>query len=74
MNRQYSHLSDSHHSYDVGDCLSTASVSHHGGLENERPQDLHTARWLFPLYLILMGLFVLQIAWAGPGITYGYAG
>ncbi|OED79701.1 hybrid sensor histidine kinase/response regulator [Vibrio splendidus] len=37
-------------------------------VENERPQDLHTARWLFPLYLILMGLFVLPIAWAGQGL------
>ena len=34
-------------------------------VENERPQDLHTARWLFPLYLVLMGLFVLPIAWVG---------
>ncbi|MGF1752576.1 hybrid sensor histidine kinase/response regulator [Vibrio makurazakiensis] len=37
-------------------------------VENERPQDLHTARWLFPVYLILMGLFVLPIAWAGQGL------
>lgn len=34
-------------------------------VENERAQDLHTARWLFPLYLFLMGLFVLPIAWLG---------
>ncbi|MEZ9058631.1 PAS-domain containing protein [Vibrio pelagius] len=40
-------------------------------VENERPQDLHTARWLFPVYLILMGLFVLPIAWAGQGLLTG---
>ena len=34
-------------------------------VENERAQDLHTARWLFPSYLILMGIFVLPIAWVG---------
>ncbi|MGR5542870.1 hypothetical protein ACPV5V_30410, partial [Vibrio campbellii] len=32
-------------------------------VENERAQDLHTARRLFPLYLIAMGVFVLPIAW-----------
>ncbi|MEH0667338.1 hybrid sensor histidine kinase/response regulator [Vibrio scophthalmi] len=40
-------------------------------VENERAQDLHTARWLFPLYLVLMGLFVLPIAWVGQGILSG---
>ncbi len=34
-------------------------------VENERAQDLHTARWLFPLYLVLMGLFVLPMGWVG---------
>ncbi|KJY84197.1 histidine kinase [Vibrio galatheae] len=37
-------------------------------VENERAQDLHTARWLFPLYLVLMGLFVLPIAWVGQSL------
>ncbi|WP_117236007.1 PAS domain-containing hybrid sensor histidine kinase/response regulator [Vibrio maerlii] len=37
-------------------------------VENERAQDLHTARWVFPLYLVLMGLFVLPIAWAGQSL------
>ncbi|NLS13989.1 hybrid sensor histidine kinase/response regulator [Vibrio sp. SM6] len=37
-------------------------------VENERAQDLHTARWLFPCYLLLMGLFVLPIAWAGEAL------
>ncbi|MDC5855165.1 hybrid sensor histidine kinase/response regulator [Vibrio europaeus] len=37
-------------------------------VENERAQDLHTARWLFPLYLILMGIFVLPIAWVGQSM------
>ncbi|MFA0442806.1 hybrid sensor histidine kinase/response regulator [Vibrio sp. 10N.286.49.C2] len=40
-------------------------------VENERAQDLHTARWLFPVYLILMGLFVLPIAWVGQGLLMG---
>ncbi len=40
-------------------------------VENERPQDLHTARWVFPLYLVLMGLFVLPIAWVGQGLMPG---
>ncbi|EGQ8027612.1 PAS domain-containing hybrid sensor histidine kinase/response regulator [Vibrio vulnificus] len=40
-------------------------------VENERAQDLHTARWLFPLYLILMGIFVLPIAWAGQSLLSG---
>ncbi len=37
-------------------------------VENERAQDLHTARWLFPVYLILMGIFVLPIAWVGQSL------
>lgn len=37
-------------------------------VENERAQDLHTARWLFPLYLLLMGLFILPIAWVGHAL------
>jgi Na+/proline symporter/signal transduction histidine kinase len=40
-------------------------------VENERAQDLHTARWLFPTYLVLMGLFVLPIAWVGQGLLMG---
>ncbi|XAW89685.1 PAS domain-containing hybrid sensor histidine kinase/response regulator [Vibrio sp. CDRSL-10 TSBA] len=40
-------------------------------VENERAQDLHTARWLFPLYLILMGIFVLPIAWIGQSMLSG---
>ncbi|GAK86686.1 sensor histidine kinase [Vibrio ponticus] len=40
-------------------------------VENERPQDLHTARWLFPLYLVLMGIFVLPIAWVGQALLSG---
>ncbi|MGR5413349.1 hybrid sensor histidine kinase/response regulator [Vibrio astriarenae] len=37
-------------------------------VENERAQDLHTARRLFPLYLIAMGVFVLPIAWVGQSL------
>jgi len=34
-------------------------------VENTRRRNLFTARWLFPLYLILMALFVLPIATGG---------
>ncbi|HEY5718330.1 MAG TPA: PAS-domain containing protein, partial [Motiliproteus sp.] len=34
-------------------------------VENADPGDLRTARWVFPLYLILASLFVLPIATAG---------
>ena len=40
-------------------------------VENERAQDLHTARWVFPSYLLLMGILVLPIAWAGQGLLSG---
>ena len=34
-------------------------------VENERAQDLHRARWVFPGYLVLMGIFVIPLALAG---------
>ncbi|MEH6625184.1 MAG: NahK/ErcS family hybrid sensor histidine kinase/response regulator [Motiliproteus sp.] len=34
-------------------------------VENADPKDLKTARWVFPIYLILASLFVLPIATAG---------
>jgi Na+/proline symporter/signal transduction histidine kinase/CheY-like chemotaxis protein len=37
-------------------------------VENEKAQDLHFARWIFPLYLVLMGIFVLPIAWVGQAL------
>ena len=40
-------------------------------VENTNPRSLLTARWLFPLYLILLGLFVLPIAVSG---LYVFAG
>lgn len=40
-------------------------------VENEQAQDLRTARWVFPLYLLLMGLFVLPISWAGQALLSG---
>ncbi|MBF9001256.1 hybrid sensor histidine kinase/response regulator [Vibrio nitrifigilis] len=40
-------------------------------VENEQGQDLHTARWLFPMYLFLMSLFVLPISWVGQGLLLG---
>ena len=42
-------------------------------VENEQAQDLRTARWVFPLYLLLMGLFVLPISWAGQALLSGGA-
>ncbi|WP_440849927.1 PAS-domain containing protein [Salinisphaera sp. SWV1] len=38
---------------------------HVGVVENTETRDLNTARWLFPLYLFLMSLFVLPLAAAG---------
>lgn len=34
-------------------------------VENTRTSDLHLARWLFPLYLVAMAIFVLPISSAG---------
>ena len=34
-------------------------------VENNQGQDLHWARWIFPLYLFLMGLFIWPLALAG---------
>lgn len=38
---------------------------HMGVVENRDPDDLRRAAWLFPLYLVLINLFVLPIAIAG---------
>ncbi|QJP15113.1 response regulator [Starkeya sp. ORNL1] len=45
-------------------------------VENTSEQELRTARWLFPLYLVLINLFVVPIAMAGmisfpPGFIDG---
>ncbi|MFV0574748.1 MAG: PAS-domain containing protein [Vibrio sp.] len=40
-------------------------------VENDQARDLHTARFVFPTYLLLMGLFVLPIAWAGQYLLSG---
>ena len=37
-------------------------------VENERAQDLRLVRWVFPIYLLLMAMFVLPIAWVGQEI------
>ncbi|MGF1691439.1 PAS domain-containing hybrid sensor histidine kinase/response regulator [Photobacterium kagoshimensis] len=37
-------------------------------VENNRAQDLHKARWIFPGYLVLMGIFVLPLALAGEAL------
>ncbi len=34
-------------------------------IENRKEKHLHTAIWLFPLYLLLMNIFVFPIAWGG---------
>ncbi|MCD8522021.1 MAG: hybrid sensor histidine kinase/response regulator [Saccharospirillaceae bacterium] len=36
-----------------------------GVIENESVRHIHTARWMFPLYLVLMLLFVVPIALTG---------
>ncbi|HDX8443546.1 hybrid sensor histidine kinase/response regulator [Aeromonas hydrophila] len=43
-------------------------------VENNQGQDLHWARWLFPLYLFVMGLFIWPLAlagkqWVGTGMA-----
>nr|WP_284676649.1 PAS domain-containing hybrid sensor histidine kinase/response regulator [Vibrio sinus] len=37
-------------------------------VENEKLQDLKKARVIFPLYLLILAVFVLPIAWAGIGL------
>ena len=34
-------------------------------IENERPRHVYTARWLFPIYLVLMMLAIIPISFAG---------
>jgi Na+/proline symporter/signal transduction histidine kinase len=38
---------------------------HVGIVENNRPEDVRTAQWLTPLYLVLINLFVVPIALGG---------
>jgi len=40
-------------------------------IENHHEQELKTARWLYPLYLILINLFILPIALAGQTLFPG---
>ncbi|MDC9720347.1 MAG: PAS domain-containing hybrid sensor histidine kinase/response regulator [Gammaproteobacteria bacterium] len=42
-----------------------------GIVENNNPNDLHTARWLFPLYLVIFCIFMLPIAAAGNFLFSG---
>ena len=39
-------------------------------VENRSERDLHTARWMFPLYLVVINLFVLPVALGGM-LTFG---
>lgn len=49
----------------VGATLCLPRQFHVGVVENTDTRDLVTARWLFPLYLLLMSLFVVPLAGAG---------
>ena len=40
-------------------------------VENIEPQDLRLAKWVFPMYLLLAGLFVVPIALAGQMLLPG---
>ncbi|RCS69238.1 hybrid sensor histidine kinase/response regulator [Vibrio casei] len=40
-------------------------------VENDQARDLHTARRVFPLYLLLMGLFVLPLSLVGQYLLAG---
>lgn len=44
---------------------------HVGVVEYENPEDTRMARWLFPLYLMLVVLLVLPITLAGQGLFHG---
>lgn len=41
---------------------------HVGVVECRDPQHLRTARWLFPLYMVLIALPTLPLAWAGQAL------
>jgi len=43
---------------------------HVGVVENHSKEELKTARWMFPLYLVLINLFVVPVAIAGM-LTFG---
>ncbi len=43
---------------------------HVGVVENHSTNELRTARWMFPLYLVLINLFVIPVAIAGM-LTFG---
>ncbi len=38
-------------------------------VENEKPESLNTAFWLFPLYLLLLNLPIIPILWAGTHLS-----
>ena len=40
-------------------------------VENTNPQHINTARWLFPLYMTSMCVFMIPIAWAGSQALAG---
>ncbi|KUJ82462.1 histidine kinase [Microbulbifer flavimaris] len=46
---------------------------HMAVVEYQGPKDLHTARWMFPLYLLLFAVLILPIAMAGQPLATGGA-
>src|SRR5690606_8019933 len=40
-------------------------------VENNREKHLHTAMWLFPLYMLIFNIFVFPLAWGGNLIFNG---
>lgn len=55
----------------IGAVLCLPRQFHTSVVENQNIDDLKTARWVMPLYLFLMALFVLPIAWAGQALLSG---
>lgn len=41
-------------------------------VENRKEKHIHTAIWLFPLYLLLINFFVFPIAWGGKVLFSGF--
>lgn len=44
---------------------------HMAFIEQDNAQELNTARWLFPVYMLLMNIFALPIAYAGIMLLQG---
>lgn len=44
---------------------------HSAIIENRKEKHIHTAIWVFPLYMLLMNIFVFPIAWGGKVLFAG---